>query len=49
VEPEVKPEPDDDEREAILAALARDEDAGDRAESPWRRAALEEAIEDWPP
>jgi hypothetical protein len=45
----VRPEPDDDEREAILAALARDEDLRARAEDPWRRAALEEAIEDWPP
>ena len=42
----MSPEPSDDEREAILAALAR---AGGEPpvgeESPWRRAALQEGVE----
>ena len=43
---EISPEPTDDEREAVLASLAAthsDRSAAD--ESPWRRAALEEAVE----
>ena len=43
----MKPEPADDEREAILAAL---DPIGDRppatVESEWRRAALYEAVEE---
>ena len=43
---EITPEPPDDEREAILAALdsaVREPPVGD--ESQWRRAALQEAVE----
>jgi hypothetical protein len=43
---EVRPEPTDDERQAILAALdptRTDQPAADN--SSWRRAALDEAVE----
>lgn len=40
VEPEIVPEPTPEDREAILAALAEDEQAGGDG-AAWRRAALE--------
>jgi hypothetical protein len=44
-EPEIRPEPTDDERRAILAALAEEEPRGPEAyRSRWREAALEEAV-----
>ena len=51
---EVTPEPEADEREAMLAALdsagADSPSADKRAdESPWRRAGLHEAVEDLDP
>jgi hypothetical protein len=48
MEVEIRPQPDDEEREAIVAALAR---AGVEAphspgyESPWRAAGLREAAD----
>ena len=42
---EIRPEPSADERTAIEAAVAeQDDEAGDGARSEWRRAALEEAV-----
>ena len=38
MEYEITPEPDEDERRAILEALAA-EDAGQRPEAPWAQAA----------
>jgi hypothetical protein len=46
VDAKISPEPTDAEREAILAALDPPEaDRPDGDESPWRRAALHEAVE----
>jgi hypothetical protein len=43
MEPLIRPEPTEDERRAILAALAEDEPRRPAAyESRWRQAALEE-------
>ena len=43
---EISPDPTDDEREAMLAALEPTRSDRSVAEdSPWRRAALEEAVE----
>ena len=42
MEAEIAPEPADDDREAILAAL---ETASDRIEGAWSAAALREAVE----
>jgi hypothetical protein len=45
VEPLIRPEPTEDERRAILAALARVEPRRPSVyESRWRRAALEEGV-----
>jgi hypothetical protein len=45
VEPLIRPEPTDDERRAILAALAEDEPRRPTVyDSRWRRAALEEGV-----
>jgi hypothetical protein len=44
-EPEIRPEPTEDERRAILAALAEEEPHKPEAyRSRWREAALEEAV-----
>lgn len=48
MEAEVTPEPQDAEREAILAVLAQGVgDTSGANESPWRRAGLDEAMEAW--
>ena len=50
MEVEVTPEPEDDERQALLSALAPPADrppARASYESPWRRAGLDEAVEAW--
>jgi len=45
VEPLIRPKPTEDERRAILAALAEAEPRRPAAhESRWRRAALEEGV-----
>jgi hypothetical protein len=45
MEPLIRPEPTEDERRAILAALAEDEPRRPAVyESRWRRAALEEGV-----
>ena len=45
MEPLIRPEPTEDERRAILAALAGDESPRPTVyESRWRRVALEEAM-----
>ncbi|MCP9487322.1 MAG: hypothetical protein MSC30_15855 [Gaiellaceae bacterium MAG52_C11] len=47
---EVTPEPEDGEREAILAALAREGGgAPDVGETAWRKAGLDEAAGAWSP
>jgi hypothetical protein len=47
MEPRIRPEPTDDERRAILAALEQDErDEPSFYRSRWRAAALEEAVGD---
>ena len=43
VELEIRPEPTDEEREAIPAALAAAEDGAEGSASPWREAGLREA------
>jgi hypothetical protein len=44
-EPEIRPQPTDDERRAILAALAEEQPhEPDGYRSRWREAALEEAV-----
>lgn len=45
MELEITPEPDDAEREAIAAALARGPVEPPAYVSPWRRAAVAEAVE----
>ncbi len=52
MEVEVTPEPEDDERQALLSALAPPADrppARASYESPWRLAGLREAAEAWDP
>ena len=45
MEPLIRPEPTEDERRAILAALAEEEPQRPAGyESRWRRAALEEGV-----
>ena len=47
MEPLIRPEPTDEERRAILAALAEAEPPRPAVyESRWRRAALEEGVSD---
>ena len=43
VQAEIRPEPDDAERDAIARALGDDPDAGSPYASAWRRTALEES------
>jgi hypothetical protein len=45
VELEIRPEPDEAEREAIVAAVAQPPGAPTPYASAWRRAALVEAVE----
>ena len=45
VELEISPEPDEAERDAIAAALAQPDAAPAPYLSPWRRAAIAEALE----
>ena len=45
VEIAVEPEPDDEERAALLEALAAAEDPPVAGASEWRRVALREAVE----
>jgi hypothetical protein len=49
VEVEVRPEPPQDERDALLAALSGGTDEPPAYASPWRLAALQEAAEDAEP
>ena len=50
MELEIRPEPSDEERRAILAALAEDVTAEpDAYRSRWRQAALEEGVGDETP
>jgi hypothetical protein len=45
MEPQIRPEPTEEERSAILAALAEDEPRRPSVyESRWREAALEEGV-----
>ena len=43
---DVTPEPGEEEREAIVAALASDDRAARSGENPWRRAGLHESVEE---
>jgi hypothetical protein len=45
VELEIRPEPDDAEREAIAAAVAHPQEAPSAYASAWRQAAIAEAVE----
>ena len=45
VELEIRPEPDEAEREAIVAALAAERDRPGPYESGWRRVGIEESLE----
>jgi hypothetical protein len=45
VELEISPEPEDAERQAIAAALARPAEAPSAYSSAWRQAAIVEAVE----
>ena len=50
MELEITPEPEEHERKAILAALAEEEDEGERSvESAWARAARPVHGDDEPP
>ena len=45
VELEIRPEPDEEERAAIVAALAEEQDAAGPYASAWRRAGIEQSLE----
>jgi hypothetical protein len=49
VEPVIRPEPSEDERRAILAALDPEPSRPVAYESLWREAALEEGVSDGAP
>jgi hypothetical protein len=49
VEPVIRPEPSEDERRAILAALETEPSRPAAYESLWREAALEEGVSEGTP
>lgn len=49
MEIEIVPEPDEEERAALVEVLARGAEIPTGSESPWRAAALREGVEDLEP